>query len=64
MAIFQAVKIRETDLQFRCLQPDPLVAARTPGKDEEHELVTATHVTSAATPFSRAKNIYTQDPNP
>ena len=58
------VEVWKTNLQFRCLLPDPPIAAGSPDKVVQQAESTATYTVDAATPFTKAQNPYLQSCNP
>ena len=57
------VEVWRTDLQFRCLQPDPPVAVGTSAAEADLAEKTATYTIGPATPFTKSQNRYLQDFN-
>lgn len=57
------VEIWKSDLQFRCMQPDPPIAAGASAEDVEQAERTKTYTISAATPFAKTQNKFIQDCN-
>lgn len=57
------VEVWGTDLQYRCLQPDPPVAIGATAGDADQAERMATYTIGAATPFAKTQNSYLQDYN-